>query len=278
MANITRIKRRAVGGAIGAPSSLVNAELAYNEQEDVLYYGKGTGGAGGTATNIVPIAGVGAVVDRSTAQSIAGVKTFASSPILPTPVSGDNSAAAATTAFVKNQNYLAGGTTTSSVPEGSNLYFTNARASAAAPVQTVAGRNGNVTLAVADVSGAAPLASPALTGTPTTPTAAAGTNSTQAASTAFVQAAITAVVGAAPAALDTLVELANSLNNDANIAGTLTTSLATKLTKASNLADLTDVAVARSNLSLGSMALQNANNVAISGGTIDNITIDGGTF
>lgn len=37
---------------------------------------------------------------------------------------------------------------------------------------------------------AAPLASPALTGTPTVPTAADGTNTTQAASTAFVQAAV----------------------------------------------------------------------------------------
>jgi hypothetical protein len=36
----------------------------------------------------------------------------------------------------------------------------------------------------------APLASPALTGTPTVPTAAVGTNTTQAASTAFVQAAV----------------------------------------------------------------------------------------
>ena len=37
----------------------------------------------------------------------------------------------------------------------------------------------------------APLASPALTGTPTVPTAGAGTNTTQAASTAFVAAAVT---------------------------------------------------------------------------------------
>jgi hypothetical protein len=44
---------------------------------------------------------------------------------------------------------------TDSVTEGSvNLYHTTARASAAAPVQSVAGRTGTVTLAVADVSGA----------------------------------------------------------------------------------------------------------------------------
>ena len=41
--------------------------------------------------------------------------------------------------------------TTTDVPEGTNLYFTNARAAAAAPVQSVAGRTGTVTLAKADV-------------------------------------------------------------------------------------------------------------------------------
>jgi hypothetical protein len=55
-----------------------------------------------------------------------------------------------------------------------------------APVTSVAGRTGAVTLAVADVSGAAPLASPALTGTPTAPTAATSTNTTQVATTAYV--------------------------------------------------------------------------------------------
>lgn len=56
-----------------------------------------------------------------------------------------------------------------------------------ADVTSVAGRTGAVTLAVADVSGAAPTASPALTGTPTAPTAASGTNTTQIATTAYVQ-------------------------------------------------------------------------------------------
>lgn len=60
MANNIRIKRRAAGGAAGAPSSLANAELAFNEQDDTLYYGKGTGGAGGTATQVIAIGGPGA--------------------------------------------------------------------------------------------------------------------------------------------------------------------------------------------------------------------------
>lgn len=76
MSNIIRIKRRAYGNAAGAPSSLENAELAYNEQDNTLYYGWGTGGLGGTATQVIPIAGTGAYVDRTTAQSIDGVKTF----------------------------------------------------------------------------------------------------------------------------------------------------------------------------------------------------------
>jgi hypothetical protein len=59
MANTLRIKRRAAGGAAGAPASLANAELAYNEQDDVLYYGYGTGGSGGSATVVKAIAGSG---------------------------------------------------------------------------------------------------------------------------------------------------------------------------------------------------------------------------
>jgi hypothetical protein len=78
MANTIRIKRRANGGGAGAPASLENAELAFNEQTNVLYYGTGTGGAGGTATSIIPIAGTGAFVDTSTNQTVAGVKTFSS--------------------------------------------------------------------------------------------------------------------------------------------------------------------------------------------------------
>ena len=78
MANKIRIKRRANGGGAGAPTSLENAELAFNEQTNILYYGTGTGGAGGTATSIITIGGDGAFVDLSSAQTVAGVKTFSS--------------------------------------------------------------------------------------------------------------------------------------------------------------------------------------------------------
>jgi len=75
----------------------------------------------------------------------------------------------------------------------------------------------------------APLASPALTGVPTAPTAAANTNTTQVATTAYVQTEITDLIAAAPGALDTLNELASALGNDASFSTTVTNSLATKL-------------------------------------------------
>lgn len=76
MANTIRIKRRANGGGAGAPTTLQNAELAFNEQTNVLYYGTGTGGVGGSATSIIAIAGEGAFVDLTSNQTIGGTKTF----------------------------------------------------------------------------------------------------------------------------------------------------------------------------------------------------------
>ncbi|EET9799890.1 tail fiber protein [Escherichia coli] len=74
----------------------------------------------------------------------------------------------------------------------------------------------------------APLASPALTGVPTAPTAAQGTNNTQIATTAYVRAAISALVGSSPEALDTLNELAAALGDDPNFATTMNNALAGK--------------------------------------------------
>lgn len=79
----------------------------------------------------------------------------------------------------------------------------------------------------------APLASPALTGVPTAPTAAANTNTTQIATTAYVQTEIADLIASAPGALDTLDELASALGDDANFATTVTNSIATKAPLAS---------------------------------------------
>ena len=96
MANTLRIKRRATGNA-GAPTSLENAELAFNEVDNILYYGKGTGGAGGTATTIEVIGGIGAFTTLTGEQTISGNKTFTGTVIVPTPSANTH---AATKAYV----------------------------------------------------------------------------------------------------------------------------------------------------------------------------------
>jgi hypothetical protein len=110
MANTLRIKRRA-SGAAGSPALLANAELAFNEVDNVLYYGKGTGGAGGTATTVEAIAGNGAFLALTGSQTVSGNKIFLGSTTLGTATAttvsnSDNSTNLATTAFVKNQGYL----------------------------------------------------------------------------------------------------------------------------------------------------------------------------
>ena len=65
MANTLRIKRRNSAGAAGAPSSLQQAELAFNEADSTLYVGIGTGGAGGSATTIAAIGGSGTFATKA---------------------------------------------------------------------------------------------------------------------------------------------------------------------------------------------------------------------
>lgn len=229
MANTLRIKRRATGGASGAPTSLAQSELAWSEPDSVLYIGNGTGGS----ATVIAIGGPGAYATKAS-------PALTGTPTAPTAASGNNTTQIATTAFV----------------------------SAAVAAVDVSSQLTNYALK----------ASPTFTGTPLAPTATAGTNSTQIATTAFVASAVSSLVASAPAALDTLNELAAALGNDASFSTTVTTSIAAKLAKASNLSDLTDAATARSNLGLSSMATQSSSNVSITGGSIDNITIDSGTF
>jgi len=91
MANTLRIKRR-TSGANTAPTSLENAELAFNEVSDILYYGKGTGGAGGSATAVEAIGGSGAFITLTSAQTVSGDKTFTGVVIVPTPTANGHSA------------------------------------------------------------------------------------------------------------------------------------------------------------------------------------------
>ncbi|EHK6275106.1 phage tail protein [Escherichia coli] len=119
----------------------------------------------------------------------------------------------------------------------------------------------------------APKASPALTGTPTAPTAAQTVNNTQIATTGFVKSAIAALVASSPAALDTLNELAAALGNDPNFATTVTNALAGKQPLDSTLTNLSGKTVngILQYLGLGEAAKRNV-------GTGDNQIPDMGAF
>ena len=168
MPNQIRIKRRAAGGASGAPSTLANAELAYNEQDNILYYGFGTGGSGGSATTIIPIAGSGSFAPLAS-------PALTGTPTATTAAADTNSTRLATTAFVVGQASSVSPAMDGTAAIGTSLRY--ARADHVHPTDT----------------SRAPLASPTLTGTPAAPTAAVDTNSTQLATTAFVVAQASAV-------------------------------------------------------------------------------------
>lgn len=309
MAAPIRIKRRA-GGNPGAPTSLLNAELAFNEVDDTLYYGKGSGGAGGTATTVIAIGGPGFFVNLTGDQIISGAKTFSGDNVFTKPVTVATPTAnghAATKKWVEDTiaGFGAGDMATSVYdPTKSGKVLaaahadsadnatlaTNATNAANVPWSGVANKPtafppSNHTHAMTDITGLtdalslkAPLESPSFTGSPTGPTAPISNNSTQLATTAFVMAQIQQLVGTSPEVLDTLQEIAEALGNDPNFAGTMTTELAKKAEKEANLSDLADIPEARTNLGLKSMALQDAGAVAITGGTINGVTLDGGVF
>jgi hypothetical protein len=119
MANTLRIKRRTSGNS-GAPDTLVHAELALNEVDEILYYGKGAG-VGGNASSILAIAGPGAYATLSTTQTITGNKTFSGTVALggsataTSPSTSDDSTKVATTEWVKDQGYLVSSSAVTSV-------------------------------------------------------------------------------------------------------------------------------------------------------------------
>jgi len=126
----------------------------------------------------------------------------------------------------------------------------------------------------------APLASPALTGVPTAPTAAAGTSTTQVATTAFVGTAVSALVASAPAALDTLNELATALGNDASFSTTITNALAAKAPLASPTFTGTNTVA---NITVSGTANMSANGIQFSDGTqtkvgVPSVTTFGSSF
>lgn len=87
MATVLRIKRRSAAGNAGAPTTLAPAELAYNENSNILYYGFGDSGTG-VASSVVPIAGTGSFMTTGTTQTVSGEKTFSSITITGGSITG----------------------------------------------------------------------------------------------------------------------------------------------------------------------------------------------
>ncbi|MEF4258389.1 phage tail protein [Escherichia coli] len=142
--------------------------------------------------------------------------TLTGTPKAPTPAEGNNTTQIATTAFV----------------QAALMALINGAPATLDTLKEIAAAINNDPKFSTTINNAlalkAPLSSPALTGTPTAPTAAQSVNNTQIATTAFVKSAIAAMVGSAPAALDTLNELAAALGNDPNFATTMLNALAGK--------------------------------------------------
>ncbi|EBC5340254.1 MULTISPECIES: phage tail protein [Enterobacteriaceae] len=170
--------------------------------------------------------------------------TFTGTPKAPTPAAGNNTTQLATTAFVQ--------AALTALINGAPATLDTLKEIAAA-----INNDPNFSTTINNVLALkAPLSSPALTGTPTAPTAAQSVNNTQIATTAFVKSAIAAMVGSAPAALDTLNELAAALGNDPNFATTMLNALAGKQPLDNTLTNLSgkDVAGLLAYLQLGEAA------------------------
>jgi hypothetical protein len=239
MANIpSRILRRNTGAA-GAPSTLLNAQLAHNEVDDTIYIGKGLAGNGVTSTSVVAVAGKGAFVDKASEQTITGKKNF-----------------------------------------------TSATVSTAPSASTDAVRKTDLDTEVAALQGAISTEVTARTNADTTLDGKITTEKSR----------IDAILSASSADKDSFAEIVSLINsvdttndqafagyvlsNDAALAAEVTartnadSGLNTRLTTAEGkITTLQNTAAG-----LGTMSTQNANNVAITGGTVSGVTFTNATF
>jgi hypothetical protein len=139
------------------------------------------------AASAVTLTGVQTLTNKTLTSPILG-----GTPVAPTAAVGTSTTQIATTAFVATavaaKADLAGPTFTGTVVLPSTTTIGNVSS-------TELGYVDGVTSAIqTQIDTKAPLASPALTGTPTAPTATAGTSTTQIATTAFVATAATSAI------------------------------------------------------------------------------------
>lgn len=358
MANVLRIKRRTAAGAAGAPASLKNAELAFNENDKTLYYGFGDDGSG-NATSVISIAGMGAFVALTGTQTVAGDKTFSSPVTVGAPTAGGHAATKA---------YVDGLVASASIPDGDKGDITvsgsgtvwsidsaelQAIASLTSAANKIARFTGAGTADLLDFSTDGTLAANSDTtiasqkalktyidgliaandamvfkgiidcsANPNYPAAdaghtyrvsvagkiggasgvtveqgdlllcladgtAAGDQATVGASWSVIQTnldgaltttSIGSTVQAYAAGLTSIGGLTTSANQGIYLTGADTYATFSLTAAGRALLDDADAAAQRATLGLGTMATQNANAVAITGGTIDGVTLDGGTY
>lgn len=167
-----------------------------------------------------------AAVDPNSQYAPKDSPTLTGMPKTPTPPAGNNSTLIASTAFVQAAILALIGGAPATLDTLKEI---------AAAINNDPNFSTTINNALALK---APLASPALTGAPTAPTAVQSTNNTQIATTAFVKSAVAGLVGSSPEALDTLNELAAALGNDPNFATTVMNALAGKQPLDATLANL----------------------------------------
>ena len=250
MANTIQLKRKSTTNMSGV--TLARGEVLHNENDDILWIGEGSSPAN------IEVGGRGYFATLGTTQTVTGAKTMNSSSNVFT---GNG---AALTAL--NGTQVTTGTVAAArlpdldsitAPSGNVSINSNKIVNLAAPT---AGTD-----AVNKTYADALIADPDLTGTPTAPTPSANDNSTNIATTAYVQTELTDLIDSAPAALDTLNELAAALGDDASFSSTINTSLGNRLR--------IDV----SNQGLSSTQKTNSQ-TNMFGVTFANTTIDGGTL
>ena len=158
------------------------------------------------------------LANASAGQILLGTTT--TGVITATAISGDITINGAGVATISANSVALGTDTTgdyvSSLVAGTGITLANNSGEGATPTITV------------NTSVIAALDSPTLTGTPLAPTAANTTNNTQIATTAYVKTVIGDLINSAPAALDTLGEIATSLANNESLSSSLTSSIALK--------------------------------------------------
>lgn len=320
MANTIRIKRRA-SGAAGAPTSLANAELAFNEVDDTLYYGKGTGGAGGTATTVEAIGGSGAFVSLTGAQTITGNKTFSGTVSFSAvsglttigdatiggnlTVNGTTTTVNSTTVTVDDKNIELGSVTspTDTTADGGGITLKGSSDKTFNWSNTTDAWTSSEHLDLANgkafyINATQVLSATALgTGVVSSSLTSVGTISggtwqgtaialayggTGAATASGARTNLGLAIGtdvqAYDADLAALAGVTSAADKVPYFTGTATADVATLTSFGRSLIDDADAAAARTTLGLGTMAVQNASGVTITGGTIDNVEIDGGSY